>query len=142
MQQLTRLILFFFMALNCFACSHVHNKSWVSSDSAPPLLLSDAIINRLVEQYPPAKTTITLIKSSNKAFDAQLEKQARQAGYAVSQEDKAVRVSYVIDIIEGSTTAGTGYLHLKTNDGFSFGQTFRLPGYELANIYTQNEVEK
>jgi len=141
MKTLTRLILLFLMALNCFSCTHLSPKgSWVLSDSEPPLLLCDVIISRLILQYPPAKTTITLLKSGNKTFDQLIEKQARRAGYTISQAQSqhAVKISYVIDML--SQNPGTGYFHLKSSDGFSFSQMFRLPGYELAD--TQIEVNK
>ena len=143
MKKLTRMILLFFMALNCFSCSHLSPKgSWVLSDSEPPLQLCDVIISRLISQYPPAKTTITLLKSGNKTFDQLIEKKARRAGYTISQaqSENAVKISYVIDVL--SDTTGTGYFHLKSSDGFNFSQMFRLPGYELADTYTQIEVKK
>ena len=143
MKKLTRIILLFFMALNCFSCTHIAPKgSWVSSDSEPPLQLCDVIISRLILQYPPAKTTITLLKSGNKTFDQLIEKQARRAGYTISQpqSESAVKISYVIDML--SQNPGTGYFHLKSSDGFSFSQMFRLPGYDLADTYTQIEVKK
>ena len=143
MKKLTRLILLLFMALTCFSCSHLSPKgSWVLSDSEPPLQLCDVIISRLILQYPPAKTTITLLKSGNKTFDQLIEKQARRAGYTISQAQSqhAVKISYVIDML--SQNPGTGYFHLKSSDGFNFSQMFRLPGYELADTYTQIEVKK
>ena len=143
MKTLTRVILLFFMVLNCFSCTHIAPKgSWVSSDSEPPLQLCDVIISRLILQYPPAKTTITLLKSGNKTFDQLIEKQARRAGYTISQAQSqhAVKISYVIDML--SQNPGTGYFHLKSSDGFSFSQMFRLPGYDLADTYTQIEVKK
>jgi len=143
MKKLTRLIFLFFMALNFFSCTHLSPKgSWVLIDSEPPLQLCDVIISRLILQYPPAKTTITLLKSYNKSFDELVEKQARRAGYTISQaqSQNAVKISYVIDVL--SETTGAGYFHLKSSDGFSFSQMFRLPGYDLADTYTQIEVKK
>lgn len=141
MKKLTRLILLFFMALNCFSCTHMSPKgSWVLIGSEPPLLLCDVIISRLILQYPPARITITLLKSGNKTFDQLIEKQARRAGYSISQAQSAVKISYVIDVL--SQNPGTGYFHLKSSDGFSFSQMFRLPGYNLAGTYTQSEVRK
>jgi len=141
MKKLIRLILLFFMALNCFSCAHLSPKgSWVLIDSEPPLLLCDVIISRLILQYPPAKTTITLLKSGNKTFDQLIEKQARRAGYIISPSQSAVKISYVIDVLSKST--GAGYFHLKSSDGFSFSQMFRLPGYDLADTYTQSEVKE
>ena len=143
MKKSTRLILLFFMALTCFSCTHISPKgSWVLIDSEPPLQLCDAIISRLILQYPPAKTTITLLKSDNKTFDQLIEKQARRAGYTINQaqSENAVKISYVIDVL--SETASTGYVHLKSSDGFSFSQIFCLPGYNLAETYTQIEVNE
>jgi len=143
MKKLTRLIFLFFMALNFFSCTHLSPKgSWVLIDSEPPLQLCDVIISRLILQYPPAKTTITLLKSDNKNFDELVEKQARRAGYTISQaqSENAVKISYVIDML--SQNPGAGYFHLKSSDGFSFSQMFRLPGYDLADTYTQIEVKK
>lgn len=40
------------------------------------------------------------------------------------------------------TPPGTGYVHLKSSDGFGFSRMFRLPGYDLADTYTQIEVKK
>jgi len=141
MKKLTRLILLFFMALNCFSCTHLSPKeSWVLTGSEPPLQLCDVIISRLILQYSPAKTTITLLKSGNTTFDKLIEKQARRVGYTISPSQSAVRISYVIDVL--SQNPGTGYFHLKSNDGFSFSQMFRLPGYDLADTYTQIEVKK
>lgn len=141
MKKLTRLILLFFMAVNCFSCTQLSPKgSWVLTGSEPPFQLCDVIVSRLILQYPPAKTTITLLKSGNKTFDQLIEKQARRAGYVISQAQSAVRISYVIDVL--SQNPGTGYFHLKSSDGFSFSQTFRLPGYDLADTYTQIEVNK
>ena len=141
MKKLIRLILLFFMALNCFSCAHLSPKgSWVLIDSEPPLLLCDVIISRLILQYPPAKTTITLLKSGNKTFDQLIEKQARRAGYIISPSQSAVKISYVIDVL--SQNPGAGYFHLKSSDEFSFSQMFRLPGYNLADTYTQIEVKK
>jgi hypothetical protein len=135
MKTLARLVLIFFMALNCFSCTHLTPGSWVLTGSEPPLQLCDVIISRLVLQYPPAKTTITLLKSGNTTFDQVIETQARQAGYTISPAQSAVKISYVIDVL--SQNPGTGYFHLKSSDGFSFSQMFRLPGYALADIYTQ-----
>ena len=141
MKALTRLLLLFFLALTCFSCTHLSPKeSWVLTDSKPPLLICDEIINRLIQQYPPAKTTITLLKSGNKTFDELIEKQARRAGYTISQTQSAVKISYVIDVL--SQNSGTGYVHLKSSDGFSFSRMFRMPGYNLADNYTQREVKK
>ena len=141
MKKLTRLILLFFMALNFFSCTHLSPKgSWILTDSEPPLQLCDVIISRLILQYPPAKTTITLLKSGNKTFDQLIEKQARRAGYIISQAQSAVKISYVIDVL--SQNPGAGYFHLKSSDEFSFSQMFRLPGYNLAGTYTQSEVRK
>ena len=141
MKTLTRLILLFFLALTCFSCTHLSPKeSWVLTDSKPPLLVCDEIISRLILQYPPAKTTITLLKSGNKTFDELIEKQARRAGYTISQTPNAVKISYVIDVL--SQNPGTGYVHLKSSDGFSFSRMFRMPGYNLADNYTQREVKK
>lgn len=141
MKTLTRLLILFFMALGLFSCTHLSPKgSWVLTGSEPPLQLCDVIISRLILQYPPAKSTITLLKSGNTTFDQSIEKQARRAGYTISQTQSAVKISYVIDVL--SETAGTGYFHLKSSDGFSFSQMFRLPGYALAETYTQNEVKK
>nr|WP_319394252.1 conjugal transfer protein TrbH [uncultured Desulfobacter sp.] len=141
MKTLTRPILLFFLALICFSCTHLSPKSsWVLTDSKPPLLLCDEIIARLLLQYPPAKTTITLLKSGNKTFDELIEKQARRAGYTISQTRNAVKISYVIDVL--SQNPGTGYVHLKSSDGFSFSRMFRMPGYNLADNYTQREVKK
>jgi len=141
MKTLTRLILLFFMALTCFSCTHISPKSsLVLTDSPPPLLICDEIISRLILQYPPAKTTITLLKSGNKTFDELIEKQARRAGYTISQTQSAVKISYVIDVL--SQNPGTGYVHLKSSDGFSFSRMFRMPGYNLADNYTQREVKK
>jgi len=143
MKKLTRLMLLFFMVLSFFSCTHLSPKgSWVLIDSEPPLQLYDVIISRLILQYPPAKTTITLLKSSNKTFDELIEKQARRAGYTISQtqRENAVKISYVIDML--SQNPGTGYFHLKSSDGFSFSQMFRLPGYDLADTYSQIKVKK
>ncbi|MGD9826550.1 conjugal transfer protein TrbH [Desulfobacter sp.] len=141
MKTLARLILLFFMALSLFSCTRLSPKgSWVLTGSEPPLQLCDVIISRLVQQYPPAKTTVTLLKSGNTTFDQLIEKQARRAGYTISQAQGAVKISYVIDML--SQNPGTGYFHLKSSDGFSFSQMFRLPGYALAEIYTQSEVKK
>jgi len=141
MKKLTRRMLLFFMALNFFSCTHLSPKgSWVLNDSEPPLLLCDAIIDRLVLQYPPAKTTIKLLKSGNKTFDELIEKQARRAGYTISQDENAVNITYVIDVL--SETTGVGYFHLKSSEGFNFSQMFRLPGYDLINTYAQGEVQK
>jgi len=141
MKKLTRLIFLFFMALNFFSCTHLSPKgSWVLNDSEPPLLLCDAIINRLVLQYPPAKTAIKLLKSGNKTFDELIEKQARRVGYTISQNESAIKISYVIDVL--SVATNIGYFHLKSSDGFSFSQMFRLPGYDLADTYAQIEVKK
>jgi len=141
MKPLTRLILLFFLALTCFSCTHISPKSsWVLTGSKPPLLICDEIISRLILQYPPAKTTITLLKSGNKTFDELIEKQARRAGYTISQTQSAVKISYVIDVL--SQNPGTGYVHLKSSDGFSFSRMFRMPGYNLADNYTQREVKK
>jgi hypothetical protein len=141
MKKLTRLILLFFMALNCFSCTHFsHKGSWVLADSEPPLQLCDEIISRLTLQYPPAKTTITLLKSGNKTFDELIEKQARRTGYTISQSESAVKISYVIDTLSDNT--GVGYFHLKSSDGFSFSQMFRLPGYDLIDTYAKSEVEE
>ncbi|NDY73129.1 conjugal transfer protein TrbH [Desulfobacter hydrogenophilus] len=141
MKPLTRLTLLFFLALTCFSCTHLSSKgSWVSIDSEPPLLICDEIISRLILQYPPAKTTITLLKSGNKTFDELIEKQARRAGYTISQTQSAVKICYVIDVL--SQNPGTGYVHLKSSDGFSFSRMFRMPGYNLADNYTQREVKK
>ena len=141
MKTFTRLILLFFLALICFSCTHLSPKeSWVLTDSPPPLLICDEIISRLILQYPPAKTTITLLKSGNKTFDELIEKQARRAGYTISQAQSAVKISYVIDVL--SQNPGTGYVHLKSSDGFSFSRMFRMPGYNLADNYTQREVKK
>ncbi len=94
MKTLTRLIPLFFLALTCFACTHLSPKgSWVLTDSQPPLLICDEIIRRLILHYPPAKTTITLLKSGNKPFDQLIEKQARQAGYTISQAQNAKTLS-------------------------------------------------
>jgi hypothetical protein len=143
MKTLTRLILLFFLALSCFSCTHISPKSsWVLTESKPPLLICDEIISRLILQYPPAKTTITLLKSGNRTFDELIEKQARRAGYTISplQSENAVKISYVIDVL--SQNPGTGYVHLKSSDGFSFSRMFRMPGYNLADNYTQREVKK
>lgn len=141
MKKLTRLTILFFMALNFFSCTHLSPKgSWILIDSEPPLQLCDVIISHLILQYPPAKTTITLLKSNNKTFDQLIEKQARRAGYTISQAESAVKISYVIDML--SQNPGTGYFHLKSSDGFSFSQMFRLPGYDLADTYTQIKVKK
>ncbi|WP_020586447.1 conjugal transfer protein TrbH [Desulfobacter curvatus] len=141
MKTLTRLLLLFFLALTCFSCTHLSPKeSWVLTESKPPLLICDEIISRLILQYPPAKTTITLLKSGNKNFDELIEKQARRAGYTISQTRNAVKISYVIDVL--SQNPGTGYVHLKSSDGFSFSRMFRMPGYNLADNYTQREVKK
>jgi hypothetical protein len=112
----------------------------VLTESKPPLLICDEIISRLIQQYPPAKTTITLLKSGNKTFDELIEKQARRAGYTISQAPNAIKISYVIDVL--SQNPGTGYVHLKSSDGFSFSRMFRMPGYDLADNYTQREVKK
>nr|WP_319492488.1 conjugal transfer protein TrbH [uncultured Desulfobacter sp.] len=136
MKTLTRLLLLFFLALTCFSCTHLSPKeSWVLTDSKPPLLICDEIISRLIQQYPPAKTTITLLKRGNKTFDELIEKQARRAGYTISQTQSTVKISYVIDVL--SQNPGTGYVHLKSSDGFSFSRMFRMPGYDLADNYTQ-----
>jgi hypothetical protein len=141
MKTLTRLLLLFFLALTCFSCTHLSPKeSWVLTESKPPLLICDEIISRLILQYPPAKTTITLLKSGNKTFDELIEKQARRAGYTISQAQNVVKISYVIDVL--SQNPGTGYVHLKSSDGFSFSRMFRMPGYNLADNYTQREVKK
>jgi len=141
MKPLTRQLILFFLALTCFSCTHLSPKeSWVLTDSKPPLLICDEIISRLIQQYPPAKTTITLLKSGNKTFDELIEKQARRAGYTISQTQSAVKISYVIDVL--SQNSGTGYVHLKSSDGFSFSRMFRMPGYDLADNYTQREVKK
>jgi hypothetical protein len=141
MKPLTRLLLLFFLALTCFSCTHLSPKgSWVLTESKPPLLICDEIISRLILQYPPAKTTITLLKSGNRTFDELIEKQARRAGYTISQTQSAVKISYVIDVL--SQNPGTGYVHLKSSDGFSFSRMFRMPGYNLADNYTQREVKK
>jgi len=141
MKTLTRLVLLFFLALTLFSCTHFSKRdSWVLTGSEPPLLLCDEIISRLVLQYPPAKTTITLLKSGNTTFDQLIEKQARRAGYTISQAQNAVKVSYVIDVL--SQKPGAGYFHLKSSDGFSFSRMFRMPGYDLADTYTQIEVKK
>lgn len=141
MKKRTRLILLFFMALNFFSCAHFSPKgSWVLNNSEPPLQLCDVIISHLILQYPPAKTTITLLRSGNKTFDELIEKQARRAGYIISQSENAVKISYVIDTL--SETTGAGYFYLKSSDGFGFSQIFRLPGYDLAETYTQVDVEK
>jgi hypothetical protein len=114
----------------------------VLTESKPPLLICDEIISRLILQYPPAKNTITLLKSGNRTFDELIEKQARRAGYTISplQSENAVKISYVIDVL--SQNPGTGYVHLKSSDGFSFSRMFRMPGYNLADNYTQREVKK
>jgi hypothetical protein len=104
------------------------------------LQLCDEIISRLTLQYPPAKTTITLLKSGNKTFDELIEKQARRTGYTISQSESAVKISYVIDTLSDNT--GVGYFHLKSSDGFSFSQMFRLPGYDLIDTYAKSEVEE
>nr|WP_321397529.1 conjugal transfer protein TrbH [uncultured Desulfobacter sp.] len=141
MKTLTRLLLLFFLALTCFSCTHLSPKSsWVLTDTPPPLLICDEIISRLIQQYPPAKTTITLLKSGNKTFDELIEKQARRAGYTISQTQSTVKISYVIDVL--SQNPGAGYVHLKSSDGFSFSRMFRMPGYNLADNYTQREVKK
>jgi hypothetical protein len=141
MKTLTRLLLLFFLALTCFSCTHLSPKeSWVLTESKPPLLICDEIISRLILQYPPAKTTITLLKSGNKTFDELIEKQARRAGYTISQAQNVVKISYVIDVL--SQNPDTGYVHLKSSDGFSFSRMFRMPGYNLADNYTQREVKK
>jgi len=143
MKKFTRLILLFFMAVSFFSCTHISpKKSWVLIDYEPPLMLCDVIISRLVLQYPPAKTTITLLKSGNETFDELIEKQARRAGYTIgqAQSESAVKISYVIDTL--SETTGIGYFHLKSSEGFSFSQMFHLPGYDLADTYTQSEVKK
>lgn len=143
MKTLTRLIPLFFLALTCFSCTQLSPKgSWVLTDSQPPLLICDEIIRRLILQYPPAKTTITLLKSGNKPFDQLIEKQARQAGYTISQAQSknAVKITYVIDVL--SQNPGTGYFNLNSSDGFSFSRMFRMPGYGLADNYTQREAKK
>lgn len=141
MKKLTRLILLFFMAFHLFSCTRLSPKgSWVLTGSESPLQLCDEIISRLTLQYPPAKTTIRLLKSGNTTFDQLIEKQARRAGYTINQTQTAVRISYVIDVL--SEPPGTGYVHLKSSDGFGFSRMFRLPGYELADTYTQIEVKK
>lgn len=136
-----RLLLLFFVALTLTSCAHHTGKkgSWVlNSDEKDPAPCCDVIIDRLVQEYPPAQTTLYFSKSENLNFDRHLETQARKAGYKISQRGEAVKISYVIDVIGEHN----GFLHLKSSEGFVFNQMFRFPNYFFADYTQHREVEK
>lgn len=137
-----KLSFFFFVVLTLTSCVHTTKKeSWtLNFNENDPAPCCDAIVDRLLLEYPPAQTTLYLSKSENSYFDALLESKARKAGYKISQTGNAVKISYVIDIIEGNIA----YLHLKSSDGLVFNRMFRLPNCYFYENSTEkiNEVGK
>lgn len=136
MKKFTEPIFFLFVVITLSACVHsVYKGSRVIVENLNPCC--DAIIDRLLTEYPPAQTTLSLSKSNNAEFDTLLENTARKAGYTVGNQEDAVNISYVIDMMDEKT----GYIHLKSSNGLVFSRMFKVPGYVLGDYYTEQNSE-
>lgn len=136
MKKLIKLIFFLFVVITLSACVHSINKgSRVLVENPNPCC--DVIIDRLLAEYPPAQTTLSLSKSDNAEFDTLLENAARKAGYTIGNQEDAVNISYIIDMMDEKT----GYIHLKSSNGLVFSRMFKLPGYVLGDYYTEQNSE-
>nr|WP_319491602.1 conjugal transfer protein TrbH [uncultured Desulfobacter sp.] len=136
MKKFIEPIFFLFVVINLSACVQSVNKgSRVIVENPNPCC--DVIIDRLLTEYPPAQTTLSLSKSNNAEFDTLLENTARKAGYTVGNQEDAVNISYVIDMMDEKT----GYIHLKSSNGLVFSRMFKVPGYVLGDYYTEQNSE-
>ena len=137
-----KLLLFLFVVFILTGCVHTAKKeSWtLNFNETNPAPCCDAIVDRLLSEYPPAKITLSLSKSENLNFDTLLESKVRKAGYKISQTGEAIKISYIIDIIEKNVA----YIHLKSSDGLVFNRMFQLSNYYFYSNSTEkiSEAEK
>lgn len=104
--------------------------------------LADAAADALEQQYPPAHTSVLLLRVPGQ-FGDYLESSLRRRGYAVTLDPETratASVRYAADILSDERRP-TGYASIQTSDGQSFSFVRRLHEYELPPV-TYDEVSR
>ncbi|WP_129349088.1 toxin co-regulated pilus biosynthesis Q family protein [Solidesulfovibrio carbinolicus] len=89
--------------------------------------LAASAAEEMAHRYPPARTTLTLIKTDS-TFGQDLETALRGQGFPIAAPGASgVRVAYTLDVIREETPP-TCYLRVQTSDGVAFGTLHALTG--------------
>lgn len=99
--------------------------------------LADAAAEALEQRYPPAHTSVLLLRVPGR-FGEHLESSLRRRGYAVTQNPESratARIRYAADILPNTLSdewqQPTGYAGIQTDDGQNFSFVRRLHDEEL-----------
>jgi hypothetical protein len=92
----------------------------------------------LARRYPPAKTSLALVKTKT-SFSQHLESALREQGFSITGPDSSsgVRVGYTLDVLRDKAPP-TCYLQVRTSDGSSFGTVRELTN--MASLETKGEA--
>ncbi len=89
--------------------------------------LAASAAEEMAHRYPPARTTISLVKTES-TFGQDLETALRGQGFPIAAPGASgVRVAYTLDVIREETPP-TCYLRVQTSDGVAFGTLHALTG--------------
>lgn len=89
--------------------------------------LAASAAEEMAHRYPPARTTIALVKTET-TFGQDLETALRGQGFPIAAPGASgVRVAYTLDVIREETPP-TCYLRVQTSDGVAFGTLHALTG--------------
>ena len=95
--------------------------------------LADAAAEALEQRYPPAHTSVLLLRVPGQ-FGEYLESSLRRRGYAVTQNPESratARIRYTADILPDEWQQPAGYASIQTDDGQHFSFVRRLHDEEL-----------
>lgn len=135
-----RLVALFMLLSLVGGCANMQGwdffKSWnrpaprsVSAQDSELGGLADLASRVVAEQYPPGRTVLFYENSEDSDFAVQLETSLRRYGFTLSDQPAPgiLRVASTLDSL-GVRPDGSElwYLHVRCNDGFSFGQVYTL----------------
>lgn len=98
--------------------------------------LADAAADALEQRYPPAHTSVLLLRVPGQ-FGDHLESSLRRRGYAVTLDPESratAHIKYVADILSDDWRQPAGYACIRTNDGQNFSFVRRLHDDELPPV--------
>lgn len=100
--------------------------------------LANTAALELARRYPPARTSLTLVKTKT-SFSQYLESALREQGFSITALDSSsgVRVGYTLDVLRDQTPP-TCYLQVRTSDGGSFGTVRELT--KMASLEIKGEA--
>ncbi len=121
------------------SCAPLRTGNSYSAFGDEALTVARVITERLSGKYPPARTTLYFEAQEGgvDGFGGLLEEICMHTGFTVAREpaDGAVRVRYLVDLIQGAHPL-RAYLYLETTD-LTFAQSFSPTNFAMSGSFTE-----